>query len=62
MKLDESSFFIQVNMGGEIPTSYYLKNKPIPIVESDVRSVVVVNNRSKKFVEIQVKTANTILE
>ena len=52
----------QVNMGGLVPSCYYLKNRQTKSIESNESGTLVVDSRSKKFLEIRVKNANTIIE
>lgn len=49
-------------MGGVVPSCYYLKNKQPKLIESNESGTLVVDSRSKKFLEVKVKNPNTIIE
>lgn len=49
-------------MGCEVPKSYYLVNKEGNPIKSDETGFILVNNRSKKFLEILVEKNSTLLK
>jgi len=55
-------FLVKVNMGGEIPASYYLINNQTNLILSDAEGLLVTKNKSKELLEIKIGKLNTILK
>ena len=48
----------QVNMGGEVPRSYYLNCRP----DKNYKKYLSISNGSKEQLEFQIKEANSVLK
>jgi len=54
------TIFLQVIMGCDVPKSYYLINQQKNPIKSDKKGFIVVNNRSKQFLETLVEKNQTL--